>query len=147
MNPYTKLSTAFSLCCALALAPRAAQSQTNEIVFYAGVEADRGGVILCGLYDDEDIWLTRDVTVGTKVKVDGNATVACTFDDIEPGVYAIAAIHDEDGDEELDRVLGIPEEGYTTSRDAHYKGLYPDWEDAYFEYQGGRAKLSASMKY
>lgn len=147
LTSYTKMTAAFSLCCALALAPQAAQSQTNQIVFSVDVDADKEGTILCGLYDDEDTSLSRDVAAGARVEANGSATLECVFDDIKPGIYAIAAIHDEDDDEKMDRVLGVPQEGYTTSRNAHEKGIYPDWEDAYFEYQGGRAELSGSMEY
>jgi uncharacterized protein (DUF2141 family) len=64
-------------------------------------------------------------------------------------VYGAAALHDEDGDERMKtNFLGMPLEGYTTSRDAQDHGLYPDWEDAAFRYRAtGIGTVTGSMKY
>lgn len=147
MNRFAKLSAALALCTAFAVIPEA-EAETDEIIFYANVDESRDGKVLCGLYDDEDTWLTRDVAVGVRSRVGDKSIVTCTFENIEPGTYGIAAIHDEDGDEEMDKnLIGIPEEGYAASRNAHLDGLIPDWEDARFDYRGGHIVQRGEMKY
>ena len=112
-----------------------------------GVEKKRGGNMMCRLYGDEDTWLTDDYVASTVVTVKGGS-VTCRFSKVKPGHYALAAIHDEDKDGELDRTLGIPSEGVAVSRDAHEKGFgKPDWEDAVFNYKGGAARLAATISY
>ncbi len=42
-----------------------------------------------------------------------NTQARCDFEDISPGTYALAVIHDENGNGKLDtNWVGIPTEGY-----------------------------------
>ncbi|MEM6789901.1 MAG: DUF2141 domain-containing protein [Myxococcota bacterium] len=117
----------------LAALPAGAE-KTESITFNVKVNPKLDGEILCALYDGEERWLSRDVFRHARVRVRDSRWVTCTFDNVPAGTYGIAGIHDEDGDEEIDKTLGIPTEGYTTSRNAHEKGIYPDWEDASFRF-------------
>lgn len=105
------------------------------------------GALRCGLYADADNWLEGDPEAGAKAPIhDGEAT--CVFRDLRPGVYAIAALHDEDDDGEMDKnLIGIPEEGHSTSNNAQEGELKPDWDDARFDYAGGALHLRARMEY
>lgn len=123
--------------------------ETTQLKFVVGkLEPKRGGKVLCALYDDQDRWLGRHPVRHDKQKVEG-VTVTCVFKEIPPGTYAVAAMHDEDGDEEMDKnLIGLPTEGYCASRDAHENGFgAPDWEDAAFRYNGKSGYSSARMTY
>jgi uncharacterized protein (DUF2141 family) len=76
--------------------------------------------------------------------VDG--AVVCTFD-VPAGVYAIVAMHDENGNGKLDKNLfGQPTEGYGASRNA--QGTFgPKYEDARFEYRGKGLTMPITLKY
>ncbi|MGO1118427.1 DUF2141 domain-containing protein [Rhodovibrionaceae bacterium A322] len=53
------------------------------------------------------------------------------FSDLPPGRYAVAAFHDQNGNEELDsNLLGIPTEGYGFSKGASGLAGPPSFEDA-----------------
>jgi uncharacterized protein (DUF2141 family) len=112
-----------------------------------GIDADRGGVVRCALYAEEDNWLEDEPYDNDVVDVtDGQVT--CMFANIPEGDYATAALHDEDGDSEMDMTLGVPEEGYCMSRNAQEEGIgEPDWEDAVFHYGGGDDREVADMSY
>ncbi|MCZ7687277.1 MAG: DUF2141 domain-containing protein [Sandaracinaceae bacterium] len=58
----------------------------------------------------------------------------CVFEGVEPGAqYAVAAFHDENGNDDLDRgVFGIPTEGTGASNDARGFMGPPRWEHARF---------------
>lgn len=59
----------------------------------------------------------------------------CVFDDddLSPGEYALAAFHDENANNDLDRnFLGIPSEGTGASNDAHNMFGPPSYDDARF---------------
>lgn len=147
MTRFTPLLTALGIVAATAFAPKA-HGDDDALIFYATIDPNRAGEVLCALYDDEDSFLTRDVVVGTQTSVGDSTVATCRFEDVAPGTYAIAALHDEDGDEEMDKnLIGIPEEGYTTSRNAHLDGLMPDWEDARFTYRGDHNVQQGRMKY
>lgn len=58
----------------------------------------------------------------------------CVFDEnISPGEYALAAFHDENANNDLDRNLfGIPSEGTGASNDAYNMFAPPSYDDARF---------------
>jgi uncharacterized protein (DUF2141 family) len=72
----------------------------------------------------------------------------CDFEDIPPGRYALAVIHDENMNGKLDtKGLGIPTEGYGFSNDV--KGLFgaPAFSAASFAYDGRNLDLTISLQY
>jgi uncharacterized protein (DUF2141 family) len=72
----------------------------------------------------------------------------CDFEDIPPGTYAIAVIHDENMNGKLDKNwLGVPTEGYGFSNGA--KAIFgpPSFEDASFRYDGQPVNLTISLHY
>ncbi len=59
--------------------------------------------------------------------------VSFEFSDIKPGTYAIAVIHDENRNGELDsNFFGIPTEGYGFSSGAEVTKSSPSFSDALF---------------
>ena len=70
------------------------------------------------------------------------------FDEIPHGVYAVGVLHDENGNQKMDtNFLGIPREGYGTSKNV--KGFMgpPKFKDAAFELTTGTLKLNIRMRY
>ncbi|MCB9538518.1 MAG: DUF2141 domain-containing protein [Myxococcales bacterium] len=124
------------------------QAQPPDVLTYTvhDLRNDRGS-LRCGLYAEADNWLEGDPAGNARALIrHGEAT--CVFRDVPPGIYAIAALHDEDDDGEMDtNLLGIPEEGHSASKNAQEGELKPDWDDARFEYRGGELHLKARMEY
>jgi uncharacterized protein (DUF2141 family) len=75
--------------------------------------------------------------------------VTCEFKGIRPGIYAIATIHDENGNGKLDRpIFGAPTEGWGTSRDAKPGFMRgPRFDDASLRFAAGTSTLSISIHY
>jgi len=72
----------------------------------------------------------------------------CDFDGVAPGVYAVGMIHDENDNHKLDtNWIGIPREGYGTSRDAVGKFGPPSFKDAAFSYGGGAVRIAIHPHY
>ena len=72
----------------------------------------------------------------------------CDFDGVAPGVYAVGMIHDENDNHKLDtNWIGIPTEGYGTSRDAVGKFGPPSFKDAAFSYGGGAVRIAIHPHY
>jgi uncharacterized protein (DUF2141 family) len=77
-----------------------------------------------------------------------NTVARCDFEDIPPGTYALAVIHDENMNGKLDtNWLGIPTEGYGFSNDAKALLSAPSFSDASFQYDGGTLDLTISLDY
>ena len=113
----------------------------------SGIEAERGGYLRCGLFRDEDNWLSKNPFRKAKAKVSGE-TATCVFEGVPRGTYAIASLHDEDGDRDMDTTMGLPDEGYCCSRDAEDETIFaPDWDDAVFHFDGSFTRQTADVKY
>jgi len=75
-------------------------------------------------------------------------TATCTFRNVPAGNYAVAIGHDENGNRRMDRnAVGIPTEGWGTSRDAPANFGPPNYRDAVFEFNGRRQLILATMRY
>lgn len=74
--------------------------------------------------------------------------VTIRFDDVEPGEYAIALLHDENENGKADRALGMmPREGYGFSRDAEVRMGPPSWEDSVFRHEAAPQRMTIRMRY
>jgi uncharacterized protein (DUF2141 family) len=61
------------------------------------------------------------------------------FDKLAPGTYAVAVLHDLDGDRQMDTdVLGAPTEGYGASNNAKRLLGPPEWNQARFSLAAGQ---------
>ncbi|MEJ2435814.1 MAG: DUF2141 domain-containing protein [Pseudolabrys sp.] len=90
-------------------------SQAAGIRFALGVDQS-GGDVYCGLFTEQS-WPRRPVDYDIE-PVDGDDTVICEFQNVEPGAYALAAFHDENGNRKLDRDwIGLPDEGLSAIAD------------------------------
>jgi len=70
------------------------------------------------------------------------------YQDIPPGTYALAVVHDENMNGKLDtNWLGIPTEGYGFSNDVKALLGPPSFSAASFQYKGGTLDLTISLHY
>ena len=76
-------------------------------------------------------------------------SVTLTFRDVKPGRYAIALLHDENGNGKADRAaMMIPREGFGFSRDARVRFGPPRFGEAAFDVApGARQTLTIRMRY
>jgi len=72
----------------------------------------------------------------------------CDFTGLPAGRYAIAVMHDENSNGKVDtNFLGIPKEGTGASNDAKGSMGPPKFDDASFDYAGGRKDLTVHISY
>lgn len=79
--------------------------------------------------------------------VDAGHTSAIAVPDLAIGDYAIAVIHDENGNGKLDKRLVIPREGFGFSRNPAIRFGPPDFADASFDLGSGSTSQTIRMKY
>lgn len=94
------------------------------------------GKVYCALWRGRRGYPTqREHAVGQErdTEIEGHRA-HCVFEGVEPGDgYAIAAFHDENGNNDLDRNLfGIPSEGTGASNDAYNNFGPPSYDAARF---------------
>lgn len=108
------------------------------------------GTVACALFETAEGFPKDFLRRATNVMVIKIRKVQarCDFEDIPPGTYAMAVIHDENMNGELDaNWLGVPTEGYGFSNDA--KGLVgaPSFSSASFTYDGENIEMTMSLIY
>jgi uncharacterized protein (DUF2141 family) len=108
------------------------------------------GTVACALFESPDGFPNAYLHTATNVMVIKirKDQARCDFEDIAPGTYAMAVIHDENMNGKFDtNWLGIPTEGYGFSNDA--KGLLgaPSFPSASFPYDGQNLDLTIGLHY
>ena len=108
------------------------------------------GTVDCALFESPEGFPTEVLRSATNVMVIKvrQTQARCDFEDIPPGRYALAVIHDENMNGKLDtNMLGIPTEGYGFSNDV--TGLFgaPAFSAASFAYDGRNLELTISLQY
>ena len=95
------------------------------------------GVIMLGLYNNEEDWLQMGKEYRGAIVEITATTVTYVFKDLPFGTYALSIFHDKNSDGECNRNwVGIPTEGYCFSN--NYKPLIgaPKFKDAQFKFPG-----------
>lgn len=108
------------------------------------------GTVACALFESPDGFPTDYLRLATNVMVIKirKDQARCDFEDIPPGTYAMAVIHDENMNGKLDtNWLGIPTEGYGFSNDAKAVVGAPSFSAASFPYDGQNLNLTMRLHY
>lgn len=108
------------------------------------------GAVACALFDAPEGFPTEFVKFAANlmmVRVRG-AKATCSFEQIPPGTYALAVIHDENRDGKLATDwMGRPKEGYGFSNDARGTLGAPSFEAASFPYNGHSLQMTITLQY
>jgi uncharacterized protein (DUF2141 family) len=75
------------------------------------------------------------------------ASGAISLGEVTPGEYAIAIIHDENGNGKLDTFAGIPREGVGFSRNPAIRFGAPSFRSAQFQVAGSAVQQQIKIKY
>lgn len=77
-----------------------------------------------------------------------NLDANVVFKDVPRGIYAVAVLHDENGNGKMDKnLLGIPKEGYGASNNPAKKMRAPTFDEAKFNLAGGEKTIEINLIY
>jgi uncharacterized protein (DUF2141 family) len=108
------------------------------------------GAVACALFESAAGFPTEFLHSATNIMMIKikDAQARCDFEDIPPGRYALAVIHDENMNGKLDtNWLGAPTEGYGFSNDAKALLSAPSFSAASFLYDGRNVDMTISLNY
>ena len=108
------------------------------------------GTVACALFESPEGFPSEYLRAATNVMVIKirKSQARCDFEDIPPGTYAMAVVHDENMNGRLDtNRLGVPTEGYGFSNNAHGVFSAPSFSDASFKYDGQNVDLTMTLRY
>lgn len=97
------------------------------------LRSDRGKVALLLCPADSGFPDCNDRAVRKAHIVIAKGRAQIRFTDIPPGAYAIAVFHDANDNKRMDKVMGIPKEGYGFSRNPPFKPRAPRFSETAFQ--------------
>lgn len=127
----------------------AAEARAGEVVITVTDLRSTKGVVRACMTSRADIFprCIKD-PASHRVVVPAAARLEIRFTGVAPGEYAIALLHDENGNGKADRAMGMmPREGYGFSRDAPVKMAPPKFGDAVFRQGEGTSRMTIRMRY
>jgi uncharacterized protein (DUF2141 family) len=114
----------------------------------AGLRSTKGQVLICMTTRADHFPDCQDDPQARRLKVPASAAADLKFSGLPTGNYAIALIHDENGNNKLDTFMGIPKEGFGFSRNPVIRFGPPSFNSAQFSVTGGSATgTSVRVKY
>jgi len=108
------------------------------------------GSVACALFESPDGFPSEYLRAATNVMVIKirKSQARCDFEDIPPGTYAMAVVHDENTNGKLDtNWAGVPTEGYGFSNNAQGVLGAPSFAAASFKYDGRNVELTMTLRY
>ena len=134
---------------ALTALPAATPPKAGEItVTVTDLRSTKGVVRACMTANPAIFPRCREDPTSYRVVVPAAGQVELVFTGVKPGRYAVALLHDENGNGKADRALGMmPKEGFGFSRDAKVQMGPPKFENAAFDYAGTATSLTIQMRY
>ena len=122
------LLAALQFCCSAGHA----QEKPDLTVLVEGLKDDRGQVLVA-LFDSPEGFPESGRTAYRSRKIPvGTMPVKVVFRDLDQGTYAVCFVHDVDGNERLDKIMGIPAEKYGVSNNIKMGFGPPGFEEAHF---------------
>lgn len=141
-----------ALACALLLSAGAVSAaDAGRIEATVSGVSNAQGLVGCALFSSKAGFpLESKKHAQTTVRVAAaGGTASCVFETVAQGEYAVAVVHDTNGNGQADtNLLGLPTEGVGVSNNVMPKMSAPTFETARFTVTGGQTvKLAISMRY
>ncbi len=132
----------------LAAPGTAATGGVDVVVEVTGLRNTRGTVLACMTSESERFPRCRDDGTSHRLSLPAGTAQVLRFHNIAPGTYAIALLHDENGNGRADRALSmIPREGFGFSRDAPVRMGPPSFNAAAITVGGTALHQTIRMRY
>lgn len=127
--------------------PAGTDAGADVTVAVAGLRSAKGDVLVCLTRAANAFPDCRKDAASLKVKIAARDAARVRFVHVAPGRWAVAAVHDENGNGRMDKVMAMPREGYGFSRDAPVRMGPPRFTDAAFTVGEGDVVQPLKMRY
>ena len=125
----------------------AGRAQSSVTVTLSNVRNANGSCNVA-MYTSQSAFLNPKMAYRSKVVKAQKGAVKVTFEDVPAGNYAIAVIHDENNDANLNtNMIGIPKEGYGASNNNLPWTSAPSFSKAVFQLGNGSREMVINLRY
>jgi uncharacterized protein (DUF2141 family) len=129
---------------ALPAAPAAATSLTLNI---SGMRNQRGNILVCVTRQSRHFPNCSVDPAALKAKIPVRQAAKIHFKSIAAGTWAVAMLHDENANNDLDTTLSVPDEGFGFSRNPVVSRSAPKFSAAAFKVGSTPAAMSIRLQY
>jgi uncharacterized protein (DUF2141 family) len=112
-----------------------------------GLRSGKGQVLVCLTMRADHFPDCHDDPQARRLSVPTAQAASLRFTGLPTGGYAIALIHDENGNNKLDTMFGIPKEGFGFSRNPVIRFGAPKFSAARFDVTSGTVDETVRVKY
>ena len=140
------LATSLAALLCLAALPAMAPATASVEIEFTQLRSHKGVLRICLTSDSADFPDCRDGRTAIKRTVSAGVPHV-RFDGLAPGNYAVAVIHDANGNARLDTMLGIPREGFGFSRNPRIGFGPPSFTSARFAVDPQPQTQSVRIRY
>jgi uncharacterized protein (DUF2141 family) len=138
----------------VSIAPHAALAQANAKtsganvnVSVSGLRNVKGQLMVCLTKNPKAFPDCSKDPSSIKKLVAANKAGSFTFQNVAPGTYAVAIVHDENSNNKMDLSLFIPKEGFAFSRNPTITVGPPKFKSAAFAVGSNEVSQAIKMKY
>lgn len=112
-----------------------------------GFRSQKGQVMACLTTRPKNFPNCQDDPLARRLTVPTHLAGTLQFADLPSGTYALALIHDENGNGRLDTMMGIPKEGFGFSKNPAIRFGPPSFKSAGVVIVSGKADERVKVKY
>jgi len=112
-----------------------------------GFRSEKGQIMACLTTRPQHFPNCQDDPQARRLKLPAHLAATLRFDNLPSGTYALALIHDENGNGKLDTVMGIPREGFGFSNNPAIRFGPPSFKSASVGIASGESDEMVRLKY
>lgn len=120
---------------------------TDVTVSVTGLRNQKGKVLACLTANPKGFPDCTHDAGARRLVIPANAAGRIDFGPVAPGIYAVALLHDENGNGKPDMMLVMPREGFGFSRDAPVRFGPPSFKSAAFQVGAAAVHQTIKMRY
>lgn len=113
----------------------------------SGFRSQKGNVMACLTTQPRNFPNCQDDPNARRMTVPTRQAGLLKFENLPSGTYALALIHDENGNGKLDTMMGIPKEGFGFSKNPVIRFGPPSFKSAQVVITSGDVAESVKVKY
>ncbi len=124
-----------------------AVQKASVIVNISGLRNTKGHILICLSSNKKEFPDCRKDTKARKKKILAKNNSKVIFENVEPGVYALALVHDKNSNDKMDIALFLPKEGFGMSNNPRVRAGKPKFKNSQFTVSNANVVQNIIMKY
>lgn len=125
----------------------ASAAKASVKVNITGLKNTKGNVLICLSSNEKEFPDCRKDVSARKKVISATSSDSVTFENVEPGVYALALVHDKNSNGKMDLALFLPKEGFGMSLNPKIRMGKPKFKNSKFTVGSDDIIHNIKMKY